>query len=70
MFISVLLKSFFNTPNFQISICFKIVSYRLRLLLQSVVDANMNTLRVWGGGIYEQDEFYELCDDLGIMVSS
>lgn len=40
----------------------------LRLLLQSVVDANMNALRVWGGGIYEQDEFYELCDELGIMV--
>nr|XP_054341510.1 beta-mannosidase isoform X3 [Pongo pygmaeus] len=40
----------------------------LRLLLQSVVDANMNTLRVWGGGIYERDEFYELCDELGIMV--
>uniref|UniRef100_A0A8D1WIM2 Beta-mannosidase n=1 Tax=Sus scrofa TaxID=9823 RepID=A0A8D1WIM2_PIG len=40
----------------------------LRLLLRSVVDANMNTLRVWGGGIYEQDEFYELCDELGIMV--
>lgn len=42
---------------------------RLRLLLQSVVDANMNALRVWGGGIYEQDAFYELCDELGIMVS-
>ncbi|XP_075400096.1 beta-mannosidase [Tenrec ecaudatus] len=40
----------------------------LRLLLQSAVDANMNTLRVWGGGIYEQDEFYELCDQLGIMI--
>ncbi|KAL6081098.1 hypothetical protein STEG23_005429, partial [Scotinomys teguina] len=40
----------------------------LQLLLQSVVDANMNTLRVWGGGVYEQDEFYELCNELGIMV--
>ncbi|XP_005406305.1 PREDICTED: beta-mannosidase [Chinchilla lanigera] len=40
----------------------------LRLLLQSAVDANMNALRVWGGGIYEQDAFYELCDELGIMV--
>ncbi|XP_038167882.1 beta-mannosidase isoform X1 [Arvicola amphibius] len=40
----------------------------LQALLRSVVDANMNTLRVWGGGIYEQDGFYELCDELGIMV--
>ncbi|XP_019594485.2 beta-mannosidase isoform X2 [Rhinolophus sinicus] len=46
----------------------RVNSELLRLLLQSVVDANMNTLRVWGGGIYEQDEFYELCDELGIMV--
>uniref|UniRef100_A0A2K6GWU6 Beta-mannosidase n=1 Tax=Propithecus coquereli TaxID=379532 RepID=A0A2K6GWU6_PROCO len=46
----------------------RVTSDVLRLLLQSVVDANMNTLRVWGGGIYEQDEFYELCDELGIMV--
>ncbi|XP_031231470.1 beta-mannosidase isoform X1 [Mastomys coucha] len=46
----------------------KVTSELLQLLFQSVVDANMNTLRVWGGGIYEQDEFYALCDELGIMV--
>ncbi|XP_062378583.1 beta-mannosidase [Sardina pilchardus] len=40
----------------------------LRNLLQSAVDANMNALRVWGGGVYEQDTFYSLCDELGIMV--
>ncbi|XP_078057254.1 beta-mannosidase isoform X2 [Mustelus asterias] len=40
----------------------------LQNLLQSAVDANMNALRVWGGGVYEQDEFYHLCDELGIMV--
>ncbi|XP_057649129.1 beta-mannosidase isoform X2 [Chionomys nivalis] len=40
----------------------------LQVLLRSVVDANMNTLRVWGGGTYEQDGFYELCNELGIMV--
>ncbi|KAM6439989.1 beta-mannosidase isoform 1-T1 [Liasis olivaceus] len=46
----------------------KVSSKMLRLFLQSTVDANMNILRVWGGGIYEQDEFYEICDELGIMI--
>lgn len=32
------------------------------------VHANMNTLRIWGGGIYEDDDFYEFCDQYGIMV--
>ncbi|XP_029900815.1 beta-mannosidase [Myripristis murdjan] len=40
----------------------------LKNLLQSAVDANMNALRVWGGGVYEQDLFYSLCDELGIMI--
>lgn len=40
----------------------------LRNLLQSAVDANMNALRVWGGGVYEQDLFYSMCDELGVMI--
>ncbi|MEC8459987.1 MAG: glycoside hydrolase family 2 protein [Bacteroidota bacterium] len=37
-------------------------------LLQMSKEAHMNMLRVWGGGIYEQDLFYNLCDSLGILV--
>jgi len=39
-----------------------------RKVLQSAKDANMNMLRVWGGGVYETDEFYDLCDSLDIMI--
>lgn len=37
-------------------------------LIKKAVDANFNMLRVWGGGVYERDVFYELCDKYGIMV--
>ena len=39
-----------------------------RRILQSARDANMNMIRHWGGGYYETDEFYAICDELGIMV--
>ena len=37
-------------------------------LLQAAVDSHQNMIRVWGGGFYEQDFFYEICDRLGLMV--
>lgn len=36
--------------------------------LKKAKEANFNMLRIWGGGIYESEIFYDLCDELGIMV--
>jgi beta-mannosidase len=41
---------------------------RYKKLLVAAKQAGMNMLRVWGGGIYEDEIFYNLCDSLGIMV--
>ncbi|KAI8816810.1 mannosidase, beta A, lysosomal-like protein [Fimicolochytrium jonesii] len=46
----------------------RVTTTLLRRLLQSCVEANMNMVRVWGGGIYQQDAFYEICDEMGLMV--
>jgi beta-mannosidase len=41
---------------------------RIRSLLQDLRSAHMNMVRVWGGGQYETELFYDICDELGILV--
>ncbi|XP_076234908.1 beta-mannosidase [Calliopsis andreniformis] len=40
----------------------------IRHLLRSAKEANMNMLRVWGGGVYESELFYDMADEYGIMI--
>lgn len=46
----------------------KVTDGEIQDLLFSAKEANMNMLRVWGGGIYESDRFYQLADQFGIMI--
>ena len=50
--------------------CFptRVTPQRYRRQIETALAANMNMLRVWGGGIYEDHAFYEACDELGVMV--
>jgi beta-mannosidase len=46
----------------------RVTTGEYRRVLESARDANMNMIRHWGGGYYETDEFYSICDELGIMI--
>lgn len=41
---------------------------RTRVLLEQCVAANFNCIRVWGGGLYPDDSFFDICDELGLVV--
>lgn len=43
-------------------------SDKYETVIQNAVDANMNMLRVWGGAVYENEKFYEICDEKGILI--
>ncbi len=46
----------------------RVTRERLRRDLQAARDANMNMVRNWGGGYYESDDFFDLTDELGLLV--
>ena len=46
----------------------RVTPERTRRLLTDARDAHMNAIRVWGGGYYPDDFFYDICDELGILV--
>lgn len=46
----------------------RITKEKYQKLIKDSKEANMNMVRIWGGGIYEDDEFYKACDENGILV--
>ena len=46
----------------------RITKQKYYKLIQDAKDANMNMIRIWGGGTYEDEAFYKACDENGILV--
>jgi beta-mannosidase len=50
------------------SVYARVTPEKYAALIREARDCNFNMLRIWGGGIYERDEFYDLCDECGILL--
>ena len=63
-------KIFINGSNWVPMECFSGLNTceKYEKLIKLAVNGRLNMLRVWGGGLYEKDSFYDLCDKLGVMV--
>ena len=61
---------FIKGANYVPPDCFpsRVTPRQREYLVAAAADAGMNMLRVWGGGLYEDDSFYDLCDEYGILV--
>jgi beta-mannosidase len=46
----------------------RITQERIVRRIDQAINAHMNMLRIWGGGIYESDDFYDVCDERGVLV--
>ncbi|MDR0325878.1 MAG: glycoside hydrolase family 2 protein [Oscillospiraceae bacterium] len=46
----------------------RVTEDKIRILLEDCAAAHFNCVRVWGGGIYPQDTFFDVCDELGLIV--
>jgi beta-mannosidase len=46
----------------------RVTKENYRKVVETAKNSNMNMLRVWGGGVYENDIFYDLCDEAGILI--
>lgn len=64
--VSVFVKGANHIPND--SFITEVTEERYRHEIATAVESNMNMLRVWGGGFYEEEVFYKLCDEYGLLV--
>jgi beta-galactosidase/beta-glucuronidase len=66
LFISELMVNLFSQKE---PILFQLMlSEDREYLLRVAAESNMNMIRVWGGGVYQPDDFYDKADQLGIMI--